>query len=102
MTLRRGSCDDSDLATWLGVVQSLEQHITAEDVLIGLRLAMVEMIRTGTTTFADMYHWDSALLAAVVNAGMRVVAAHADFDCAVLGNPTDDRMNCRDRLHHTD
>lgn len=102
MTLMRGSCDDSDLATWLGVVQSLEQHITAEDVLIGLRLAMVEMIRTGTTTFADMYHWDSALLAAVVNAGMRVVAAHAVFDFADIGFSTVSPMNGREGLDHTE
>lgn len=102
MTLMRGSCDDSDLATWLGVVQSLEQHITAEDVAIGLRLAMVEMIRTGTTTFADMYHWDSMLLGEVVNAGMRVVAAHSVFDFDDVGFSSVSPMNGRDGLDHTE
>lgn len=102
MTLMRGSCDDRDLATWLGVVQGLEQHITAEDVAIGLRLAMVEMIRTGTTTFADMYHWDSGLLGEVVNAGMRVVAAHAVFDFEDVGFSTVSPMNGREGLEHTE
>lgn len=102
MTLMRGSCDDRDLATWLGVVQSLEQHITTEDVAIGLRLAMVEMIRTGTTTFADMYHWDSGLLGDVVSAGMRVVAAHAVFDFDDVGFSTVSPMNGREGLEHTE
>jgi len=102
MTLMRGSCDDADLATWLGVVQSLEQHITVRDVAIGLRLAMIEMIRTGTTTFADMYHWDSNLLAEVVNAGMRTVAAHAVFDFEDVGFSTVSPMNGREGLDHTE
>lgn len=102
MTLMRGSCDDKDLATWLGVVQSLEQHITADDVLAGLKLAMVEMIRTGTTTFADMYHWDSRLLGAVVDAGMRAVAAHAVFDFDDVGFSTVSPLNGREGLDHTE
>lgn len=102
MTLMRGSCDDSDLATWLGVVQSLEQHITAEDVAIGVRLAMVEMIKTGTTTFADMYHWDSPLLSEVVRAGMRVVAAHSVFDFDDIGFSTVSPMDGREGLEHAE
>lgn len=102
MTLMRGSCDDSDLATWLGVVQSLEQHITAEDVAIGLRLALVEMIRTGTTTFADMYHWDAALIGEVVQAGMRVVAAHSMFDFDDIGFSTVSPLSGRESLDHTE
>lgn len=102
MTLMRGSCDDSDLATWLGVVQSLEQHLTPQDVAAGLRLAMVEMIRTGTTTFADMYHWDAALLGEVVSAGMRVVAAHSFFDFADVGFSIVSPMDGRQALDHTE
>lgn len=102
MTLLRGSCDDADLATWLGVVQSLEQHMSAADVAIGLRLAMVEMLHSGTTTFADMYHWDANLLGLVTEAGMRVSAAHAVFDFDSVAFPAVSQMSGRDALTHTE
>ncbi|WP_244301275.1 amidohydrolase [Leucobacter insecticola] len=77
MTLMRGVSDDEALMPWLETVQGLERHLTHEDVEVGLQLAMLEMIETGTTAFADMYHWDSALLELVRDAGMRVLAALA-------------------------
>lgn len=102
MTLLRGSCDDEDLATWLGVVQALEQHMRTSDVAVGLELAMVEMIRSGTTTFADMYHWDAELLGLVADAGMRVVAAHATFDFDTVGFAGLSPMDGRASLDHTE
>ncbi|WP_243854803.1 amidohydrolase [Canibacter zhoujuaniae] len=77
MTLLRGVSDDHGFMPWLAEVQALEQHLTEEDVLAGLQLAMLEMIASGTTAFADMYVWNSRLIQAVSDAGMRVVAAPA-------------------------
>lgn len=79
MTLQRGISDDEDFMSWLAAVQRVEQGLTHDDVAAGLQLAMLEMIATGTTLFADMYHWDAELLALVKQAGMRVLAAPAMF-----------------------
>lgn len=77
MTLQRGISDDEGFMPWLAAVQGVEQGLTRDDIVAGLELAMLEMIETGTTTFADMYHWDAGLLERVREAGMRVLAAPA-------------------------
>lgn len=87
MTLLRGASDDEGFMPWLAAVQAAEQHLTREDVAAGLQLAMLEMIETGTTTFADMYHWDAGLLELVRSAGMRVLAAPAVFTDEAVGFP---------------
>ena len=87
MTLFRGSSDDDGFMPWLAAVQAAEQHLTRDDVVAGLELAMLEMIATGTTTFADMYHWDAGLLELVRAAGMRVLAAPAVFTAEAVGFP---------------
>ena len=93
MTLQRGVSDDDGFMAWLRAVQSVEQHLTRDDVEVGLQLAMLEMIETGTTTFADMYYWDAALLELVAEAGMRVLAAPASFAPDTVGFPRVSEMN---------
>ncbi|WP_226345412.1 amidohydrolase family protein [Agilicoccus flavus] len=87
MSMLRGYSDDCDLQTWLGHVRDFEVGMSARDVASGLRLALLEMVTTGTTAFADMYHWDADLLAIVADAGLRVVAAPAVFDYDDVGYP---------------
>jgi 5-methylthioadenosine/S-adenosylhomocysteine deaminase len=87
MTLLRGASDDDGFMPWLAAVQAAEQHLTRDDVAAGLQLAMLEMIETGTTAFADMYHWDAGLLELVRAAGMRVLAAPAVFTDEAVGFP---------------
>lgn len=87
MTLLRGASDDDGFMPWLAAVQAAEQHLTRDDVAAGLQLAMLEMIETGTTSFADMYHWDAGLLELVRAAGMRVLAAPAVFTDEAVGFP---------------
>ena len=87
MTLLRGASDDDGFMPWLAAVQGLEQHLVHADVAAGLELAMVEMIESGTTTFADMYHWDEDLLRLVQASGMRVLAAPAAFTAEAVGFP---------------
>ncbi len=87
MTLFRGVSDDEGFMPWLAAVQAAEQHLTHDDVVAGLELAMVEMIASGTTAFADMYHWDADLLERVREAGMRVLAAPAMFTAEAVGFP---------------
>ena len=87
MTLLRGASDDDGFMPWLAAVQGLEQHLVHADVAAGLELALVEMIESGTTTFADMYHWDEELLRLVQASGMRVLAAPAAFTAEAVGFP---------------
>lgn len=87
MTLQRGVSDDDGFMPWLRAVQSTEQVLTRDDVEAGLQLAMLEMIETGTTTFADMYYWDAGLIEQVCQAGMRVLAAPASFTAETIGFP---------------
>ncbi len=87
MTLLRWSADDEGFMPWLQAVQAAEQHLTHDDVVAGLEMAMLEMIATGTTAFADMYHWDEELLHLVRASGMRVLAAPAVFTRDAVGFP---------------
>jgi 5-methylthioadenosine/S-adenosylhomocysteine deaminase len=59
MTLLRGYADDMPLKEWLETkIWPVEAHMTEEDVYWGTKLACLEMIKTGTAFFNDMYwHW---------------------------------------------
>ena len=62
MTLQRGASDDESFMQWLATVQGIEQRLTHDDLIVGLELALLEMIETGTVAFADMYYWDETLI----------------------------------------
>lgn len=56
MTLFRNYGPETDLMTWLNdYIWPLEDKLKAEDVYYGSKLALLEMIKAGTTSFADMY-----------------------------------------------
>jgi len=73
MTLFRGMADDLPLMTWLSEhIWPAEQACVNEDfILHGTRLAMAEMLRTGTTTFSDMYFFPEVVASAARELGMR-------------------------------
>jgi 5-methylthioadenosine/S-adenosylhomocysteine deaminase len=74
MTLFRGLADDLPLKTWLEKkIWPLEAKLTAQSVYWGSMLAMAEMIRGGTTTFADMYFFEEETARAALETGMRGV-----------------------------
>jgi 5-methylthioadenosine/S-adenosylhomocysteine deaminase len=76
MTLFRGYADDLPLMEWLTEhIWPVEKRMSDEDVYWGTRLACLEMIRTGTTFFWDMYWHAEATARAVEDAGMRAVTA---------------------------
>lgn len=102
MTLLRGVSDDEGFMPWLAAVQSLEQHLTHADVAVGLELAMVEMIETGTVAFADMYHWDERLIELVRGAGMRAMVALASFTADAVGFPGVSSWSGADVLDQTE
>ena len=63
MTLLRGLADDLRLDVWLmGYMMPVEREFVSPDfVRLGTQLACVEMIRSGITTFADMYYFEEEL-----------------------------------------
>jgi len=81
MTLFRGHGDDLPLMRWLQeVIWPVEAHLDQEDVYWGARLACLEMIRTGTVRFWDMYWHPGATARAVEDAGIRATVAGPLFD----------------------
>lgn len=72
MTLLRGYADDLPLKQWLEErIWPQEEKLDREDIYWGTMLALLEIIRSGTTTFADMYFHMDAVAEAVVAAGTR-------------------------------
>lgn len=102
MTVQRGISDDEGFMPWLAAVQAFEQKLTRDDIVVGLELAMLEMIANGTTTFADMYHWDEDLLTLVKQTGMRVLAAPAMFTNETVGWPGVSHLNGAETLDETE
>ncbi|BBB93069.1 MAG TPA: amidohydrolase [Methylomusa anaerophila] len=76
MTLLRSYADDMKLMDWLeNRIWPAEDNLTGEDVYWGTMLAIAEMIKTGTTTFADMYFFMPEVAKAVSESGIRAVLA---------------------------
>lgn len=81
MTLFRGWGDDLPLMTWLqDVIWPAEARLTPDDVYWGTRLAAVEMLRTGTVRFWDMYWHGDAVARAVRDAGIRATVSSVVID----------------------
>lgn len=75
MTLLRSYADDMKLMDWLQqMIWPIEAKLCSDDIYWGAMLAAAEMIRSGTTTFADMYGPDMERVAEVVEiSGLRGV-----------------------------
>jgi 5-methylthioadenosine/S-adenosylhomocysteine deaminase len=82
MTLFRGIADDRDLMDWLQhfIFPAEAKNVDAEFVRVGTRLAAAEMIGSGTTTFADMYYFESDLADETAKAGLRGVLGETVLD----------------------
>jgi 5-methylthioadenosine/S-adenosylhomocysteine deaminase len=75
MTLLRGIADDLNLSVWLEkyIFPAEAKNVTGDFVEWGTALACLEMIRSGTTTYADMYYFEEQIAEVTVRAGMRGV-----------------------------
>jgi 5-methylthioadenosine/S-adenosylhomocysteine deaminase len=86
MTLLRGYADDMVLGDWLmQKIWPLEAHLTGDDVYWGTRLACLEMIRSGTTAFNDMYFFMEDVARAVDEAGIRALLSYGFIDLGDAG-----------------
>lgn len=74
MTLFRGYADDKPVGAWLQEdIWPVEALLTPEDVRVGAELGVLEMIRSGTTTFADMYFEAGQTADVVRESGIRAL-----------------------------
>ncbi|MDR3101839.1 MAG: amidohydrolase [Methanocalculaceae archaeon] len=81
MSLLRGYSDDMPLFEWLSTkIWPIEARLTESDIYWGAKLACLEMIRTGTTAFNDMYFMMNSIANAVDEAGIRACLSHCMID----------------------
>ena len=74
MVLLRGVADDLPLMEWLEKkIWPIEQNLTSNDCYIGALLGCLEMVKSGTTCFADQYFYMEDVARAVDEAGLRGV-----------------------------
>lgn len=74
MSVFRNVADDLSFMDWLfGTIDPLEAQLTNEDAYWGAKLAIIEMMKCGTTTFSDMQMHIHQTTKAVAETGMRAV-----------------------------
>ena len=72
MSLLRGFADDMELGKWLNeYIWPTEAKLTDDDIRVGSRLAVLEMIKSGTVFFADMYWHREQTMRVVEEMGIR-------------------------------
>ncbi|MFQ6130340.1 MAG: amidohydrolase family protein [Candidatus Hadarchaeaceae archaeon] len=77
MTLLRGIADDMSLMEWLKTkIWPIEINLTAQDCYLGALLGCLEMIKSGTTCFADQYFFMEDVARAVEEAGLRAMLSY--------------------------
>jgi len=94
MVLMRGLIDDVTLDDWLRkyIFPAEARNVNEEFVRWGSRLALAEMIRSGTTTFADMYYFEDAEAEETKAAGLRGVLGETWIDFPAPDNKTNAEM----------
>jgi 5-methylthioadenosine/S-adenosylhomocysteine deaminase len=94
MTLMRGLKDDVTLDDWLRkyIFPAEARNVTEDYVRWGSRLALAEMIRSGTTTFADMYYFEDAEAEETKSAGLRGFLGETWLDFPAPDNKNEAEM----------
>jgi len=95
MTLLRGIADDLRLDVWLqGYMWPVEREFASREfVHLGTSIACAELIRSGVTTFNDMYFYEDEVANATAKAGMRAVCGQS-----ILKFPTPDAKSYDDSM----
>lgn len=99
MVLLRGIADDLRLQEWLEkyIFPAEARNVTPEFVRWGTRLACLEMLLSGTTTFADMYYFEDVIAETAKECGMRGVLGET-----IIGFPSPDAKTPADALRLTE
>jgi 5-methylthioadenosine/S-adenosylhomocysteine deaminase len=99
MSLFRGLADDLSLDDWLNkyIFPAEHRYVTRDFVTWSTRLSLLEMLRGGTTTVADMYYFEEEVAEAAKAAGMRGVLGET-----LIGFPSPDSPSSADALTYTE
>lgn len=99
MSLFRGVADDLRLQDWLEkyIFPVEARNVTPDFVRWGTRLACLEMLLSGTTTYADMYYFEDVVAEATREAGLRGVLGET-----IIGFPVPDFKTPADALRFTE
>lgn len=99
MSLLRGLADDQRLQEWLEkyIFPAEAKNVTPEFVRWGTRLACLEMMLSGTTTYTDMYYFEEVIAEATKEAGLRGVLGQT-----VIGFPAPDAKTPDEALARTE
>jgi 5-methylthioadenosine/S-adenosylhomocysteine deaminase len=94
MTLFRGLHDDVTLNDWLYkyIFPAEAKNVNEEFVRWGTRLALAEQIRSGVTTYADMYYFEDAVADETKAAGVRAILGETFIDFPAPDNKTNAAM----------
>jgi 5-methylthioadenosine/S-adenosylhomocysteine deaminase len=98
MTLLRNYADDLALEDWLfNKIFPAEAKLNGEDVYWGTMLGIAEMIKAGTTSFADMYIYMDHVAEAVKNSGIRanLTIGPLILNAGEMGRTVEDTERCR-------
>ena len=90
MVMFRGLGNDLNLMDWLQkyIFPAEAKTVSPEFVRVGTRLALLEMIQSGTTTFADMYYFEEEVAKVTKAAGMRGVLGQTVIEFPVADAKT--------------
>ena len=81
MSILRGFGDDKPLFEWLNEdIWPIEDQLTEDDIAVASRLAILEMIKSGTVFFADMYFFGERTMQAVADMGIRAAISRVEMD----------------------
>jgi 5-methylthioadenosine/S-adenosylhomocysteine deaminase len=95
MNLFKGYADDMDVMHWLQeIIWPLEEKLTEEDVYWGTKLACLEMIKSGTTCFNDMYWHFHGTAKAADEMGLRAIVASVFIDFFDPKKANDQKEEC--------
>ena len=99
MSLLRGLADDLRLQEWLEkyIFPAEAKNVTPDFVLWGTRLACLEMMLSGTTTYVDMYYFEDQVAQATKEAGLRGVLGET-----IIGFPSPDSKSSAAALRYTE
>lgn len=94
MVLMRGLGSGLPLQKWLERMWAIEDKMKEEDIRVGMELALLEMIRGGTTSFSDMYLLPFSVVDIIGESGIKANIAK----CLTCFNPDQDYKTFKEAL----
>ncbi|MDR1404205.1 MAG: amidohydrolase family protein [Candidatus Methanoplasma sp.] len=95
MSVMRGAADDISFPNFIDRVFRIDSERTDRDIEIGTKIGCAEMIRSGTTTFVDLYYSEDVIARATAEAGIRGVLCWCVLDDELTTQRGSPMQNCK-------